>query len=75
MNGELLFFGSLVKSFLVKNDFISVNQMFFKFVGKNSFNGVYFISLTNFSDQGGNLIVVVSWLDQSQSSLFGFISS
>ena len=63
MDGEFLFFSLLIEGFFVKNDLVSINQMLFKFMGKDAFYGVYSVWFTDFGNKSGNLIIVMSWFD------------
>ena len=42
MNGEFLLLCLSIEGFLVESDFVSIDQMLFKFVEKDSFNWVDF---------------------------------
>lgn len=65
----------LFESLLVDDDLVAVDEVLFEIMRKHTFEGRYFIRIANFLDGIGNLIVEVSWFDQSQSSLGSLVCS
>lgn len=65
----------LIESFLVKDDVVSIDQVLLDLMGEDSFNGVNFIGISDFLESFSDLLVGVTWLQESESSLGLFISS
>lgn len=65
----------LVEGFFVQDDSVSVDQVFFDFMRKDSFNRVETVLFTDLLDQLGDLSVGVSWLQESDGSLETFPTS
>jgi len=65
----------LLKGFLVDDDLIAVDQMFFQLVRQNSLERVHFIGIAHFLDNFCDLVVQMSRFDQSQGGLGGFVGS
>ena len=75
MDIEFELFSSLFKGFLVNYDFISIDEVLFQLVRKDSLNGIHCVGITYFLDGLGDLSVSISRLDDSQGSLGRFIGS
>ena len=75
MDGEFLSIDSLLESFLVDDDLVSINEVLLELVGQDSFERGNLIGVTDLLDDFGNLIVEVSWLEQSQGGLGGLVGS
>lgn len=75
INCEFLRIHPLLEGFLVDDDLVAINQVFFKLVREDSLQRVHFVGVTHFLDDFSDLVVDVAWLDQSESSLGGFVCS
>ena len=72
---ELLIVNFLFESLLVDDDLVAVDEVLFEIMRKHTFKGRHFIRITDFLDGISDLIVEVSWFDQSQSSLSSLVCS
>ena len=75
IDGEFLRVSSLLKSLLVDDDLVSIDQMLLHLVRKHSFKRTDLIRISDLLDDFSDLIVLMSWLDKSESCLRCFISS
>lgn len=63
INRELLVINSLIESFLVNNDFVSVNEMLFHFVRKNTLKSIDLVVLANFLNNFSHFVIRMARLD------------
>ena len=70
---KLLRIYPLLEGFLVYDHLVTVNQVFFQLMGKNSFQGVDVVRGSYFLDNLSYFVVGVSWLNESESSLSGLV--
>lgn len=73
--GEFPILYSLFWSFFINDYFISINQMLFKLMGKNTLNWFNSIFCANFSNICSNILVRRSNFDTSSSSKERIVSS
>lgn len=70
---EFLVLDFLLEGLLVEDNLVAVNQVLLEIVGKDTFQRLNFIGVAHFLDGLSNLVVEVTWFDQSQCSLGSFI--
>ena len=75
VDGEFLSIDSLLESFFIDDDLVSIYEVLLELVGQDSFERGNLIGVTDLLDDFGNLIVEVSWLEQSQGGLGGLVGS
>lgn len=75
MDSEFLRVHSLLESFLVDDDLVSVDQVLLELVGKDTLQRRDFIGVANLLDHFCHLIVGVAWLHQAKCRLSRFVSS
>lgn len=75
MDCELLILNLLIKGLFINDDLVSVDQMFFKLVRNDSFQWTYLVRITYRLNSLSYLVVGVSWLNESQCCLDGFVGS
>ena len=75
MDGKLLVINSLLEGFFVEDYLVSVDQMLLELVGKDTLKRVNLIGIANFLNDLSHFVVSMSWLEESQSSLSGFVGS
>lgn len=75
IDSKFLGIDPLLEGFLVDDDLVAIDQMFLKLVREDSLKGVHFVGVAHFLDDFSHLVVDVAWLDQSESSLGGFVCS
>jgi hypothetical protein len=72
---EFMFNDLLFKCMFIDDTVVSIDQMFFDFMRNNTFYNIYPIWFNNFSNGLCDLIVNISWFEESESSLDTFVSS
>lgn len=72
---ELLVIDFLLEGLTVDDDLVSVDQVLLEVVGQDSFQRGHLVRIADFLDGVGDLVVEISWLDQSDGSLGSFVGS